>query len=183
MPRKTRSSKPTDADFRGDGKPLLMKGEPEVAEEIPFGNPLTKEGKRMPIIDPSEWNLDDVPDLKILPAGSEVKLRILEVIIKPDSSGNDMLTLRLDINDEPMVKEIYWNCHVPTGRGFTEKRSLLLKRILSDMFTAFEFDKTASNDTADWLGREAWAILGVVPASSDGKYQEKNDVARWLNQK
>ena len=62
--------KPTDADFRGDQQhePLLMKG-PEVAEEPKSS--ITRTGK-MPIIDPSEWNLDDVPDLKILPAGSEV---------------------------------------------------------------------------------------------------------------
>jgi hypothetical protein len=156
-----------------------MKG-PEVAEEPK--PTITRTGK-MPIIDPSEWDLDNVPDLKILPAGSEVRLRILEVIIKPDTSGNEMLMLRLDVADEPMVKEIYWNCHVPGGRAFTEKRNITLKRILSDMFSAFEFDKSATNDTADWLGKEAWAILSVVPPSEDGKYSEKNDVARWLAQK
>lgn len=175
MPRK-RSAHPTDADFRGDqqNEPLLMKGS-EAAEEL---KPTIIRSGKMPIIDPSEWNLDEVPDLKILPAGSEVKLRILEVNIGPDSSGNDMIRLRLDVADEPLVKEIYWNCHVPNNRSQTEKRVLTLRKILKDMFSAFEFDKTASNDTADWLGREAWAILSVTPAKD--AYPEKNDIARWL---
>jgi hypothetical protein len=177
MPRK-RSAKPTDNDFRGDVEPKLMEGPVEAAEEIPFGTPLTKEGKRMPIIDFSEFDLDNIPELKILPAGTECKLRILDVNTKPDRNGDLMLQVRLDIADEPLTKEVYWQCHFPKNT-MPEKRVAMLKDFLSQFCEAFDISKTASNDTSEWLGREGWAILGV---RTDAKYGDSNEVNRWMKQ-
>lgn len=174
MPRKNRSAKPTDEDFRADlGEPNLMKG-PQKAEEPK--STVTNGAKSMPVIDFSEYDLDNLPELKILPAGTEAKLRILEVSVKPDKNGDNMMQVRLDVADEPLVKEVYWQCHFPS-RSMTEKRVIMLKRFLSEFCEAFEIDKTASNDTSEWLGREGWAILGV---RSDPKYGDSNEINRFL---
>jgi len=177
MARKNRSAHPTDADFRGDQQqePKLMRGPQEDEETKP--SVINRSGK-MPIIDFTEYDLDNLPELKILPAGTEAKLRILEVSIKPDKNSDNMLQIRLDVSDEPLVKEVYWQCHLPT-RNMTEKRVIMLKRFLSEFCEAFEIDKTASNDTSEWLGREGWAILGV---RSDQKYGDSNEVNRFLKQ-
>ena len=89
-----------------------------------------------------------------------------------------MLNVRLDISDEPNVKEVYWQCHFPTS-SMTDKRVAMLKQFLAQFCEAFEIDKTASNDTSEWLGKEAWAILGV---RTDAKYGDSNEVNRWLKQ-
>jgi hypothetical protein len=134
------------------------------------------EGKVMPIIDFSDMGLDDLPELKILPAGTEAKLRILDVSIKPDRNGDEMLQIRLDVADEPNVKEVYWQCHFPKA-SMNDKRVFMLKQFLSGFCEAFEIDKTAANDTNDWVGKEGWAILGV---RSDPKYGDSNEVTRWV---
>lgn len=171
MPRK-RSAKPTDADFRGDSNPQLMK-DSQAAEEP---KPTKTNGVHMPIIDFSEFDLDNIPELKILPAGTECRLRILDVNTKPDKNNDLMLQVRLDIVDEPLTKEVYWQCHFPKG-SMPEKRVTMLKEFLAQFCEAFDIDKTASNDTSDWLGREGWAILGV---RNDAKYGDSNEVNRWL---
>jgi hypothetical protein len=174
--RRKRSAKPTDTDFRADlGEPQLMKG-PQVSEE-PKPSVINRSSK-MPIIDFTEYDLDNLPELKILPAGTEAKLRILEVSVKPDRNSDNMLQVRLDVADEPLVKEVYWQCHFPSG-SMTEKRGIMLKRFLAEFCEAFDIDKTASNDTSEWLGREGWAILGV---RSDAKYGDSNEVNRFLKQ-
>jgi len=172
MPRK-RSAHPTDADFKGP-EPQLMKG--EVAEEPK--STVINGAKTMPIIDFSEYDLGNIPELKILPAGTEAKLRILDVSTKPDRNNDLMLQVRMDVADEPEVKEVYWQCHFPKG-NMPPKRVAMLKQFLSDFCEAFGIDKTASNDTSDWLGKEGWSILGV---RSDAKYGDSNEVNRFLKQ-
>lgn len=164
--------------------PLLMKGlTKEEAQEIadePNGKLIPRRNgeKIMPIINFGDYKLDDIPELRILPAGSEVKLRILDVKIEPDKSGDLMMKLRTDISDEPMTKEVYWTCHFPKGT-MSEGRIFILKKELGSFCAAYEISTEADNDTADWLGKEGWAILGV---ESDAKYGDKNIVNRWLKQ-
>ena len=181
MPRK-RSAHPTDADFRADvGLPQLMErvSEEEIAKEAEKKFYASQTGaKTMPIIDFSEFDLDNIPELKILPAGTEAKLRILDVATKPDKNGDLMLNVRMDIADEPEVKDVYWQCHFPKG-SMGEKRVAMLRQFLSNFCEAFDIDKTAANDTSDWLGKEGWAILGV---RSDAKYGDSNEVNRFLKQ-
>lgn len=172
--KRKRSAKPTDADFRGP-KPLLMERKSEQeAQEITS----KRNGVPMPIIDFSEFDLDNIPELKILPAGTEVRLRILDVSLKPDKNNDLMMQVRTDIVDEPLTKEVYWQCHLPT-RNMAEKRVAVLKKFLAEFCEAFEIDKSASNDTSEWLGREGWAILGV---RNDAKYGDTNEVNRFLKQ-
>lgn len=162
-------SHPIDADFRGD-----QQGEQETKPAI-----IRREGQ-MPIINFSEYGLDHVPELKVLPAGSEVKLRILEVQVNPDRNGNEQLVVRLDVSDEPLVKEIYWRCHFPNGKAYSEKRNILLARFLKEFCDAFKLDKgNADHDTSDWLGKEGWAILSV---RTDPKYGDQNEIGRWEKQ-
>lgn len=164
MARRKRA-RPVDEDVQGEQetKPVIQR----------------REGK-MPIINFNEYDLDSIPELKILPAGSEVKLRILEVTINTDRNGDDMIAVRLDVSDEPLVKEIYWRCHMPNSRSMSEKRVIMLRRFLSDFCDAFEIDKSADQDTSDWLGKEGWSILSV---RTDPKYGDSNEVGRWLRQK
>lgn len=188
MPRK---AKPSDADFRGDGKPLLMERLNEgtakllmqAVEEAERRANVAEEPKRtgvrsMPIINFGDYKLDDIPELRILPAGSEVKLRILDVKLEPDTKGNLMLKLHTDIPGELMTKDVYWHCHFPKA-DMSEGRIFILKKELNSFCAAFEIDKEADNDTSDWLGKEGWAILGV---ESDEKYGDKNTVTRWMKQ-
>jgi hypothetical protein len=181
MPR--RSAKPTDEDFRGPEPKLMERITEEEAEKeatARFGESTTKVtgAKTMPIIDFSEFDLDNIPELKILPAGTEAKLRILDVATKPDKNGDLMLNVRMDVADEPAVKEVYWQCHFPKG-SMPEKRVAMLKQFLLNFCEAFEIDRTAANDTSEWLGKEGWAILGV---RSDTKYGDSNEVNRFLKQ-
>lgn len=183
MPRK-RSAKPMDADFRGDSNPQLMKGSltneeaQEIADDQTGQLKPRRNGAPMPIINFSEYDLENIPELKVLPAGSEVKLRVLDVSIAPDKNGDLMLKVRLDVSDEPEVKDVYWTCHFPKS-AFGEKRAAMLKDFLSQFCEAFDISKTADNDTSDWLGKEGWAILGV---RTDAKYGDSNEVNRWLRQ-
>lgn len=132
-----------------------------------------------PIINFGEYELDSVPELKVLPAGTEARVRILEVNITTDRNRDDMLVVRMDVSDEPLVKEIYWRCHMPNARSMTEKRVIMLRRILSDFCDAFALDKTADHDPSDWLGKEGWSILSV---RTDPKYGDQNEIARWIKQ-
>lgn len=179
MPRKTRSAKPTDADFRGDQEqePTLMESAETSEERFYAANPITTGGKVMPIIDFSEYNLDDIPELKTLPAGSEVRLRILDVEIRPDKNGDHRLNIRLDVADEPLVKEIFHGFALPSA-NMSEKRKVMEASKLKSLCQVFEIRMDGTSDTSEWLGREAWAILTYVPEGNG--YPEKNDIARWL---
>ena len=182
MPRK-RSAHPTDEDFRGNNPKLMERMTEEEAEQEAterFGPSATKVtgAKIMPIIDFSEYKLDEIPELRVLPAGTEAKLRILDVTVSPDKNNDLMMAVRLDVADEPDVKEVYWRCHFPK-QSFGATRVEMLTRFLAMFCEAFDIDKTASNDTSDWLGKEGWAILGV---RTDQKYGDSNEVSRWLKQ-
>jgi len=183
MARK-RSAHPTDADFRGDQKqePKLMKNDTQEPETTKAILPTPNRSKTMPVIDMSSWeDYSNIPELTILPEGTEVKLRILEVVGGTNKNGEDFIRLRLDVIGEPLVKEVSYPITFPSPANkakLTEKRFYYSQREWGLMLQAFEIHGSQL-DTSDWLGKEAWAILGVQ-SDSTGRYSDQNVVRRWL---
>ena len=181
MPRK-RSAHPRDEDFRGDQQqePRMMQAEQETAT----ANQTTKAGaKIMPVIDMSSWeDFNNVPELKILPAGSTVKVKLMEVV--PTVAGTskaDMIRLRLDIVGEPLAREVSHPLTLPSPGNkskVTEKQWYYTQVGWKRFLDAFEVHG-AQLDLSDLPGRETWVILGVQSDKS-GQYGDQNVISRWL---
>jgi hypothetical protein len=134
----------------------------------------------MPVIDGSDWGLDDIPELKTLAEGSEVKLRIIEASVKPDRNSDDMLTVELEVIDEPLVKSIYLRCHLPSQK-FTPKKTLAVKRTLKEFGDCFEFNFQRRWSPEDLNLLEGYVVLGLQPAR-DG-YPAQNVISQYLVRK
>jgi hypothetical protein len=178
-----RSAKPRDEDFRGDSQqePKLMRNETEVPVPVKANLPTANRSSKMPVIDMSSWeDFSNIPELTILPEGSEVKLRILEVIGGVNTNGEDYIRLRLDVVGEPLVKEVSYPISFPSPANkakLSEKRFYYSQREWGLMLKAFEISGSQL-DTSDWPGKEAWAMLGVQ-SDKTGRYPDQNIVRRW----
>jgi hypothetical protein len=184
MSGRKRSAKPRDEDFRGDSQqePKLMRNETEVPVPVKANLPTANRSSKMPVIDMSSWeDFSNIPELKILPEGSEVKLRILEVSGGVNTNGEDYIRLRLDVVGEPLVKEVSYPISFPSPANkakLSEKRFYYSQREWGLMLKAFEISGSQL-DTSDWPGKEAWAMLGVQ-SDKTGRYPDQNIVRRWL---
>jgi hypothetical protein len=191
MPQRTRKPRLTDEEnFRGDlqtreEKVATNKLLEEASKEEDFSPAhfkVEKDGRVIPMtgnrIDPSAWGLGDIPEPAVLDDGTEAKVRIVSV---RDAETNDQKIpywrVTLEVPDEPLVKDFSHNLYKP-HEGQSKKQDFNTKYAIQNFMKAFNLDMTNSFDPfTDWIGEEAWAIVGM---REDKDYGKQNSIRKWI---
>jgi len=134
-----------------------------------------------------EEEIKNAPELQILPAKSEVKLRIIKVdhkvIEKEDSDyyGWEFLNILFDIPEYPLASvftHFMWDLSMKDRMdpGQWAKAT----RAFRDFAQAFglDYSRPFSWD-ADVPGLEGWAVLKIVK-DKGGEYPDKNDIQKFI---
>lgn len=123
--------------------------------------------------DPLEWDLEGAVEPVVMPAGSEVRLRIVSVLVAKNKHGDPYISPRFEVVDEPYAKEFTKYYSLPNSKQ-TPKQSNACRNDLKKLFQWASLDtSTPINFKEDLIGCEGWAILGQ---SSDEKYGLQNTV-------
>lgn len=135
----------------------------------------------MAIIDLVDQNIADTPEPVVLPADSEVKLRIIaaDYAHKEDkNNGNPYMMIRFEVCDDPLAKEIGKFFALPCA-NVDAKRNEGNKRSLKYLGEAFGVDFNRPFDSDELVGLEGWAILGVETSE---QYGDQNYVKRFVTE-
>ena len=140
--------------------------------------PSGKVEKMSNMIDPSDWNLGDIPEPQVLDDGEEVKVRITSVFDAETKSGAiPYWRINLEVPDKPLVKDFSFNLYKP-HEGQTPKQDFNTKYAIQNMMKAFKLDMTRPFDPeSNWIGEEAWAIVGM---KEDPNYGKQNSIRKWI---
>lgn len=127
-----------------------------------------------------EKEINEMPEPKVLPKGSEVKLRIIGHHEGEGEYGVWHL-LTFDIPSEPYVKEIRKFISDPLdAEGSSENIKQKVYNTFKYFTNAFNIDLGVPFDWDDMIGLEGWAILGV---KKDDEYGEQNTVQKFISSK
>ena len=127
-----------------------------------------------------ENEIADAPEPKILPKGSEVKARIVDVRTgTSDKNGADWYQVVFDVPDDPMVIEFndfFWDLASRDKLKEKDYQRTLYK--FKQFATAFGVDYTKPFSWTDDLpGLEGWLIVGVRKTDD---YGEQNTVQKYV---
>ena len=126
-----------------------------------------------------EKEIQDAPELTILPRGTEVRARIINMR-EGISDKNEAQWYQpvFDIPDIPMAQEFndfFWDL---TDRDKLDDKSLARSLRKFKMFAeAFGLDYSKPFDWEDLIGLEGWVILGV---RKDEEYGDSNTVSKYV---
>lgn len=126
-----------------------------------------------------EQEIADAPEPKIMPKGSEVKARIINVRTGEDKHGLPYFMPVFDVPDEPLVLEFsdffYDLVALDKHDEKSKARSLRKFKIFAE---AFDLDFSKPFDIEDDLiGLTGWVILGVKKSE---EYGEQNQVSKYV---
>lgn len=127
-----------------------------------------------------EKEINDAPEPKTLPRGSEVKARIIAVR-EGISDKNDCRWYQpvFDIPKEPLAMEFndfFWD--LADKDKLDEKSQVRAIRKFKLFADAFDIDYSRPFSwTDDLIGKEGWVILGVKKSD---EYGEQNTVQKYL---
>lgn len=128
-----------------------------------------------------EKEIEDAPEPKYLPAGTEVKARIVSVVSGVDKNGLDYHMPLFDIPDDPMVIMFSSFMYVLDKEKLdasTYQKSLYQ---FQQFAAAFAIDYSRPFDWEDDLpGKEGWMIVGV-DRDKTGQYPDKNSVKKFVS--
>jgi len=137
-----------------------------------------------------ESEIKDAPEPEILPAGSEVKARIVKVdtgTIDKESSdyfGCDWFSVTFDVPDEvlcPMFNDFFWD--LSSRDKLPQKGLNMALRHFRDFAEAFGLDYSRPFSLEDDLpGLEGWVITKIIKDKT-GQYPDKNGVSRYVSPK
>jgi hypothetical protein len=130
------------------------------------------------MIDPTDWNLGDIPEPEVIPDGDEVKVTITSVIDAETKTGSiPYWRVTLEVMDQPLVKEFSHNLYKPF-EGQTPKQSFNSKYRIQEFMRAFNLDMSRPFDPEiDWIGESAWCIVNM---REDKEYGKQNQVRKWI---
>ena len=133
------------------------------------------------VYDLGEMGLGDSQEPKVMAAGSEVQLRILDVTEDEDKNGHAYALPRFEVVDEPLAKDFTHFVYIPNKEWMDAKR---LNRSQWDMrvfLEAFSVDTASRISFRDQLpGLTGWAILGV--RDSD-EYGRQNYIKKFIQKR
>lgn len=130
----------------------------------------------MTILDLTSINLNDTFEPTVLPAGTEAKLRIINVIEGTSKKGNRFIMPFFESPDDPYLKEFGKYMEIPHA-GMDAKVLNKAKLDLINFFKAFDVDPGAEIDLEAIKGSEGWAILGV---GKDQEGQPVNTISKFI---
>jgi len=123
----------------------------------------------------SGLNFNEIPDLAAVPEG-EYELRIVSAEdYSSKSTGNLMIRLVFEIQDQPNAESIYFYLGVPNTGDDDRVRNAKLRRIKS-FVNAFGINP--DGEYADWIGSTGWAL--VSNEINDRTGSPRNDIKRFI---
>lgn len=130
------------------------------------------------MIDPSEWQLGDIPEPEVLDDGEEAKVTIAYVTdAETKSGGIPYWRITLEVADNPRVKDFSFNLYKPNDEQ-TPKQNFNTKYRIQEFMKAFNLNMSRPFDPeVDWLGEEAWCIVSM---KEDKEYGKQNQVRKWI---
>jgi len=130
----------------------------------------------MTILNLSQMNLSDVFEPTVIPAGTEVKLRIINIIEGTNAKGNAYIMPFFECQEEPYMKEFGQYMELPNSE-MDAKRLNRSKLELTNFFNAFDIDASGDINLEEVKGREGWAILGI---GKDKEDQPVNKINKFI---
>jgi hypothetical protein len=130
-----------------------------------------------------EKEIENAPEPKTMPRGSEVKARIIAVR-SGISDKNDAQWYQpvFDIPDEPLAKEFndfFWD--LADRDKLEEKAAMSAMRKFKNFAAAFDIDYSRPFSWEDdLLGKNGWVILGVKKSD---EYGDQNTVQKYMSRK
>lgn len=119
-------------------------------------------------------NLDDVQEPTVIPANTEILVRITGAETGNDKNGNPYLLIRCDVPDEVSAKDFTYFLRLPHS-NLTDKQLNQVKWKLKVFFDAIGVDPSSLDSPSELEGRTFWAILGV---DDDDEYGERNYIKK-----
>jgi hypothetical protein len=113
---------------------------------------------------------------KTMEAGSEVKIRIIDVRQDTDKNGNPYIMPRFDIVDEPLAKDFTDFMGLP-HEGMDAKQKARNEYKIKSFLESFNLPTSGQLDPDEWKGLTGWAILGT---STDNTFGEQNTVRKYV---
>jgi len=129
-----------------------------------------------------EKEIESAPEPKILPAGSEVKARIIMVNTGiSDKNGCKWYMPVFDVPADPMVmsfSDFFWEILDRDKLEASDYAKALNK--FNKFTTAFRIDLSRPFSWTDDLpGKDGWMILGIQK-DKEGVYDDKNSVKKYI---
>lgn len=127
-----------------------------------------------------EKEIDEAPEFKILPRGSEVQARIVSVDTGiSEKNGARWYRVNYDVPSEPLAKmfnDFFWD--LADRSKLTEKGAIMALNQFKNFRSAFGVDISKPFSWEDDLpGLKGWMILGVQKSD---EYGESNKVSRYI---
>jgi hypothetical protein len=128
-----------------------------------------------------EKEIEEAPEPKYLPAGTEVKARIVQVGTGVSDKNNCEYYMPLfDVPDDPMVmmfNDFFWHLDKEKLDAKDYQQSLYK---FQKFAASFGIDYSRPFDWEDDLpSKEGWMILGVAKDKT-GQYPDKNNVKKYI---
>lgn len=118
----------------------------------------------------------DAPEPKVVPAGEEYKLRILDCRQDIDKNQHPYIMPRFDVDSEPHAKD--FTCFIGLQHDeMDEKERFRARSDLRKFLEAFGLPTSGQLDIEDMKGKTGWAILGV---KEDDQYGEQNTIRKFI---
>lgn len=134
----------------------------------------------MALIDLTNQNIADTPEPVVMPADSEVKLRVIEAKYREEEGKNNglpFMMVRFEVVGEPLAKEVSKFFGMPDNR-LEPKKNEGNKRAMKHFGEAFGVDFNRPFEDEDLVGLEGWVILGVD--NTNEQYGEQNYIKRFV---
>lgn len=119
-------------------------------------------------------DLDDIPELKSLPDGTEAEIVIMSTQTGVGGNG-PWLRAILEIAGDDLAKDISFFVPQPSPRD-TVKQGYANKRRLRAFFDAFQIPREDWNNPLAWEGLTAKAIL---KEEEKGEYGKQNSIRKF----
>ena len=132
----------------------------------------------MSIINLAEAAINDVPELELLPAGTEVEARLINIVTGEDKNGKAYLIPYFEAVDHPNVAEFSDFIYNPTEPQLDEKSRDQARRRLRDFGEAFDIDWSGEVDPDEVRGNTGFVVVRVKPASEG--YEASNSVSKYV---
>jgi hypothetical protein len=114
---------------------------------------------------------------KVVEAGSEVQIRIIDVRVDTNKHGQRYFQPRYDIVNEPLAKD-FTDYLEPTNDSMDEKTKRRAEWKIRTFLESFNLPLKGRMDPTQWQGLVGWAILGI---KVDDTYGEQNKIMKYVS--
>lgn len=133
-----------------------------------------------------EEEIKNVPEMKLLPAKTEAKLRIVKIdsgVVEDeakDTYGAEYHMITFDCPDEPcpMINHFMWDLNSAKDK-ISEKQFMGALRDFKEFAEAFNIDYSRPFSWDEFANLEGWGIVGIQKDKT-GEYPDRNKVTRFI---